>query len=659
MAKYTDAELVDIISGNTSLDVDVKAQLIKLLREKKTYGLVWERNPEDANEILRECIPIFEEDCDKAIKSSDENSPNHVLIEGDNLHVLTTLCYTHEGKFDAIYIDPPYNSGATDWKYNNDYVDKEDTYRHSKWLSMIENRVKIAKRLLKPDNSVLIVTIDEKEYLHLGCLLEEMFPAARIQMVSSVINTAGATRQSEFARTDEYLFFVYIGECKPQPLLLGREWLIGKSSNQGKITWDSLRRAGSQNKRSDSPGCFYPIFVSKDGTKIVSVGDAIPLGQDRKDTIAPDGTVAIWPLHEGEIEGRWQTSPDNFRELLRKGFVKIGKFTGEETMAISYLKRGEQQKVETGFYEVIGHREDGSIIVNDDIQDAAFLPGTQWNIPSHNAKQNGTILLNSIIGKDKFSFPKSLYAVRDALKFFVADKPDALILDFFAGSGTTLHATMLLNEEDGGHRQCFLVTNNESNICEDVTYERNKRVINGYKTPKGVVVDGLHNNSLRYFRTKLLSRALTHQNKRALFSAMIDVIRIKEDCYTACGKFGSLDLSGKDRFIRYYQEDGKSLLLLFDSRIIPIIVKEIAKMGAVANQIKIYVFADGSCPYTADFESVIHNVDLIAMPSSILSALKYILPTPVDERIDSTTLTQEELLSEMKMAIESESQSNN
>lgn len=653
MAKYTNAELVDYISGCSGLDNQVKSQVIKILRENKTYGLVWERNPEDAYEILRDKIAVFSEQKDKRILSDDPSAPNHILIEGDNLHVLSSLCYTHEGKLDLIYIDPPYNSGATDWKYNNNYVDENDSYKHSKWLSMIENRLLIAKRLLNPQNSVLIVTIDEKEYLHLGCLLEDLFPSAHMQMVSSVINTAGATRQNEFARTDEYLFFVYIGESRPQPLLLDREWLIGKSSNQGKITWDSLKRAGGHNKRSHSPGCFYPIFVSEDGQQIVEVGDVLPENVSRESVIAPMGCVAIWPMQNDGIEGCWQTSPDKLKILIKKGFVKLGRFTGDNSMAISYLKRGEQQKVESGFYQITGHRPDGSIIVNDDIQDAPFLPGTQWNIPSHNAKQNGTILLNDIIGKDMFSFPKSLYAVHDALRFFVADKPNAIILDFFAGSGTTMHATMMLNNEDGGHRQCILVTNNESNICEDVTYVRNKKVIEGYTSTKGKPVEGLTKNNLYYFKTELHDRNLTHQNKKSLFQALTGVICIKEDCFIESDTFGGLDLSGKSQLIRYF-EDRNRVLFIYDSRVIPFVVKEISKMPFSDNLIKIYVFADGIYPYKEDFQSVLNKVDLFAMPGAMINALKYILPQPIEIRVDDTDLTNEEIDSMMAEAAKAE-----
>jgi adenine-specific DNA-methyltransferase len=154
------------------------------------------------------------------------DKPFHTVINAENYHALKALSFTHRGKVDAIYIDPPYNTGSKDWKYNNDYVEGDDLYRHSKWLAMMERRLLLAKELLNPDCSVLIVTIDEKEYLRLGLLLEQAFPEARIQMVSSVINPKGATRASAFGRTDEYLFFVMFGRAAPRPVPLATEWKV-------------------------------------------------------------------------------------------------------------------------------------------------------------------------------------------------------------------------------------------------------------------------------------------------------------------------------------------------------------------------------------------------------------------------------------------------
>ena len=172
-----------------------------------------------------------------------ENAPNsslwHTLIEADNFHALQLLEYLYPKQVDCIYIDPPYNSRAKDWKYNNDYVDPTDSYRHSKWLSMMQRRLKIAKRMLNPQNSVLIITIDEKEYLHLGCLLEDMFPEAHIQMVSSAINPKGSARDG-FGRSDEYIFFVMFGECTPARLPLSNEWsssAIVSAQGKAMITW--------------------------------------------------------------------------------------------------------------------------------------------------------------------------------------------------------------------------------------------------------------------------------------------------------------------------------------------------------------------------------------------------------------------------------------
>jgi len=384
----------------------------------------------------------------------------HTLIEADNYHALQLLEYLYAGKVDCIYIDPPYNTGARDWKYNNDYVDGADTYRHSKWLSFMEKRLKLAKRLLNPKDSVLIVTIDEKEYLHLGCLLEELFPEARIQMVSVMINPASVARNLSFGRTDEYYFFISFGEAGPQKLVLDEAWLNGvKGTTKGSVHWNSLMRTGVNNMRTDRPNMFYPLIISKAGDKIVSVGDAIPLNQDRHDYVVPDDCVAVWPIHMDGKEGRWRVGADTCRELCTQGFVKLGKFT-ERGMAVTYLAKGEQEKIADGTYTITGYAQDGSAIF-EDTSELKFIPGTQWNISSHDASRHGSNMLRTIFSDKRFSFPKSLYAVHDAIRFFVANKPNALIVDFFAGSGTTMHAINLLNAEDGGQRRCIMVTNNE------------------------------------------------------------------------------------------------------------------------------------------------------------------------------------------------------
>lgn len=397
-----------------------------------------------------------------SVKNAPDSELWHTLIEADNYHALQLLCYLYAGQVDCIYIDPPYNKpDSHDWKYNCNYVDGNDSYRHSKWLSMIEARLKIAKKLLNPQNSVLIVTIDELEYLHLGCLLEQMFPEARIQMVSTMINAGGVARNQQFSRTDEYIFIIEFGNAAPCTLALEDEWTSKADERMNKLFWRILIRVGSNDTRSHSPGCFYPIYVSKDGKKIVDIGEPLLAGQERTSVPQREDSIAIWPLHKDGSEGCWQLSPQKLKESIDSGYIRLGAFN-ERGMTINYLNRKEIQKITSGEIKIIGHREDNSVITDDSSYVRKSVPGTQWRITSHNAMVGGTIILKNIFQDTKrFSFPKSLYAVHDVLRFFAANNPNALILDFFAGSGTTLHAVNLLNKEDGGHRRCIMVTNNE------------------------------------------------------------------------------------------------------------------------------------------------------------------------------------------------------
>lgn len=420
------------------------------------------------------------------------DKPFHSVINGENYHVLKALTYTHRGKVDAIYIDPPYNTGAKDWKYNNDYVEGDDLYRHSKWLAFIERRLQIAKELLNPSNSVLIVTIDEKEYLRLGLLLEQLFPEATIQMVTSVIAPQGQQRPGQFSRIEEYLFFVMMGKCK---VLHWNDQMIETSTSTSKRgkegpSWDSLIRRGTGATRSDRPGMFYPIFV-KDG-EFHSVGEPLGLTESRGVVNLPSGDiVVVWPIRTDGTEGRWQVGPERLRELFSKGYAKVGRARGRETPAIMYLKSGEIDRIERG----------------DDGEEGTISARSVWNKPSHNAGAYGSTLLRSMLPERKFPFPKSLYAVEDALRFFVKEKHQAVILDFFSGSGTTAHAVMRLNRQDGGRRQCISVTNNEvaadeqkalrgqglrpgdadwekHGICDFITKARVAAAITG-KTPDG------------------------------------------------------------------------------------------------------------------------------------------------------------------------------
>lgn len=441
----------------------------------------------------------------------DGGKPFHTVINAENYHALEALLFAHEGQVDAIYIDPPYNTGARDWKYNNDYVDDADPYRHSKWLSFMERRLLLAKRLLNPESSVLVVTIDEKEYLRLGMLLEQIFAGARITMVTSAI-TGGATRKGTFGRSAEYLYFVQQGASRPVALELGEEWNPVKTENKKDIYWSRAIRAGTDVLRVHRPNNFYPVFARlADGDPVfASVGDPF-FGQDRSTVSVPAGCVAIWPMRKDGTEGRWQMSADLMRDLIASGHARLGAWRADST-TIYYLKQGERRKAVDGTFEVVGKRPDGSIVTDGAAYSPRFVPTDIWRIPSHDAGNSGSRLISKFIPGRKFPFPKSLYAVEDTLRFFVADKPDALVIDFFAGSGTTAHAVMRLNHQLGGRRRSILVTNNEVSveeqqalrrrglrpgdpaweavgICEYVTKPRIEAAMTG-RTPGGEVVPG-------------------------------------------------------------------------------------------------------------------------------------------------------------------------
>ncbi|CAB0804802.1 hypothetical protein FRC0206_01669 [Corynebacterium diphtheriae] len=452
----------------------------------------------------------------EVIGTDDENAPFHSVINAENYHALKMLTYTHYHSIDCIYIDPPYNTGAKDWKYNNDYVDGDDGYRHSKWLSFMERRLLVAKQLLNPEDSVLIVTIDEKEYLRLGMLLEQTFPEARIQMVSSVINPAAVSRSKEFGRTDEYIFFVMLGTCGPTPQELDDKTWNGAVQNsvKTKLHWNMLKRTGTNARRADRPNLFYPIFLNDNPSQPSFHSVGVPFyGSDLTEVIPPSGTIAIWPIRSDGSEGNWQINGDKFAEVITDGYAKIGRWRGEDT-TIYYLKRGEQNKVRAGLFPVVGHASDGSVIVDESAYTVSFVPGTNWQIPAHDASRHGTNMVNSLVGRGRFTFPKSLYAVEDTIRFFVKDKPNATVLDFFAGSGTTAHAVMRLNKQDGGRRRSISVTNNEVSaeeqvklrkkglrpgdpeweqwgICDYVTKPRVEAAITG-RTPAGDPIKGAY-----------------------------------------------------------------------------------------------------------------------------------------------------------------------
>lgn len=494
----------------------------------------------------------------------------HTLIEADNYHALQLLEYLYSGKVDCIYIDPPYNTGARDWKYNNDYVDSSDAYRHSKWLSMMEKRLKLAKKLLNPTNSVLIVTIDEKEYLHLGCLLEEMFSEANIQMITSVISGKGVSLVGQFSRVEEYIFIITFGRMvlSQQHCNMLNDTEYDAEREDVEVEFIGLRRRNITNFRESRPNQFYPFFVDKNDGHIVEIGNVVPAGVDRNTVEIPDGCVAIWPLDPDGRERIWGLVPESSRQLLELGCIKVGSWNkSKKTGTIKYWASGNVDKLREGKIEIKKRNKYGAIVkaVYKNADTLTVRPRKVWNMKTHNASTYGTLLLRNILIDKRFSFPKSLYAVRDTLRFFVANNPNALIVDFFAGSGTTLHAVNLLNTEDGGHRRCILVTNNEVSDAESkaltaqgykpgdeewerlgiaryVTWPRTVCSIEGHDVNgaplKGnylgsdiPMADGFKAN-VAYFKLGFLDKASVRVGRQ--FREMLPTLWMKAGCYGPC-----------------------------------------------------------------------------------------------------------------------------
>ena len=395
------------------------------------------------------------------------DNPSHIVVKGENYHVLEALQFTHSGKVDCIYIDPPYNSGARDWKYDNHYVDENDAYRHSKWLAFIERRLLLAKRLLNPESSVLIVTIDEKEYLRLGLLLEQVFVGATIQMVTSVISAKGTSRARELSRVSEHIFFVLLGDAGISRWVTNMLDGGGNETPGEPVKWLQLRRREPSSTRASRPHQFYPIFINLDDGSLHSIGEFLEPEVERDSVSAPEGTIAFWPLAGDGREMVWGCRPEELRRRHAGGYFRVRNWKpAKQTASFQYLQSGTIEGIESGRIEVRGHCPDGAVIAAyaDDTRGA--IPKTVWHMPSHNAETYGTRIVSALIPGQRFDYPKSLYAVEDAIRFFIKDKPEAVVLDFFGGSGTTTHAVARLNRQDGGRRQSILVTNNEVSAGE-------------------------------------------------------------------------------------------------------------------------------------------------------------------------------------------------
>lgn len=456
----------------TKLEKDDLLKVIEKLESQKRYGLIWdeEKTKEQFEKESENALPVLKEVKGKEIKT-DPSKPTNILIEGDNYHALSVLNYTHQGKIDVIYIDPPYNTGSKDWKYNNNYVDSSDTYRHSKWLSMMNNRLRIAQRLLKEDG-VLVCAIDENEFNRLGLLIEEIFGNHELHCITIVHNPRGIQGKN-FSYTHEYAYF---------SLPKGQKVISHRKIKEKDIDWRNLRDNGGESLRTDARNCFYPIIV-KD-KKVIGFGDVVSRDVNpEKQTIQKKDKFYVYPIDSKGIERKWRyarQSVEEIKELLRAKKTKNG-------------------------YEVELGKDYGTV-------------RTVWQDSRYDANENGTKLVHALVPETHFDFPKSIYNTYDCIAPILYERKNAIILDFFAGSGTTGHAVALLNKEDEGSRQFILCTNNENGIAQEVCYPRIKAVIKGNKDYTDIT--GIDSN-LRYYKTAFVKNSISRDDLK---------IRITREC---------------------------------------------------------------------------------------------------------------------------------
>ncbi|MDR3643226.1 MAG: site-specific DNA-methyltransferase [Candidatus Doudnabacteria bacterium] len=502
----------------SNLSKEELLKIVEKLESRKKYGLIWdeEKVKEQFEKDAENALPVLKEISSKEITDKDSSKPVNILIEGDNYHALSVLNFTHQGKIDVIYIDPPYNTGNKTWKYNNDYIEKEDSYRHSKWLSFMNKRLRLAKNLLKEDGFI-VVTIDDYEVFTLGVLLDEIFGEQnRLGNVVVINKKSGRTTDKFFATSHEYyLFYAKNSEFAK----VGNMAVSGDRAeeytfedNISKFKYRDFLRTGGYSTPEERPNSYYPIYFN-----------------ERKNIISIEkisDSIEIWPIDSKGAKRVWRRTRPTLVEDVKKGDIIItkngnGKFT---------VKIKERLKEES-------------------------KPKTVWDNPQYDAASHGTKLLESILGESRaFDYPKSLYAVKDAIRLLLNDKESPVILDFFAGSGTTGHAVMELNKEDDGKRVFILCTNNENNICDEVTLERVKKVIRGYKNRSGEQITGL-GGSLKYFKTKFVKKYSNGDDFKT---------RITNECTEMlCLREGVFDEIKKNNHYRIFQRGSKTLAVYY------------------------------------------------------------------------------------------------
>ena len=572
---YNKNELVRKIQSLQELSNEEKSALLELLRTHKKYGLVWEDKPEEVEERLRSELPVLKEVKERAIISDDPDAPNHILIEGDNLEALVALTYTHAGKIDVIYIDPPYNTGNRDFIYNDAYVDREDGYRHSKWLSFMEKRLKIAKSLLSSEGTIFI-SIDDNEQAQLKLLCDEVFGLDNY--VTSIPRITKLQRSAQEKHMD-----------------ISHDYLICYSFSED-FAHNIARDIDESRVRKDDIG----TYIEGD-TKAILADKSKGYSAGGDYDFEYNGRVYS-PVDRNGVRNRWLWTRERMEAAAKLGILVE---TGSSLRMQLYLDKRFDDKTN----KMVPRSSNLIFHTSDLMSDSRFTNST------------GSAELRNVEDSlfRKFNNPKPLSLIRTLLTFY--DNKNIRVLDFFAGSGTTLHAIMLQNAEDGGLRTGILISNNENNICEEVTYIRNKKVIESQQNAPGLLPKS--QNNLRYFKTDFVGRERTSKGMRDLMYASTELLCIKNDLYTEVQELSGKKLNAK--IARYFDDGKRRMLVVYQEESIPAIAELIASMD-YPGKMMVYVFSPGNYPYEDEFVEVLDKVELCALPAAIYNAYRKVLP---------------------------------
>lgn len=537
---------------------------INKLQKARKLGLVWESKSETLADALAGQISVLED-----IKSRTlyplKQKPFNFLIEGDNLQVLSSMHFTHKEQIDVIYIDPPYNTGNNDFKYNDNYILRDDSFRHSTWLSFISKRLWLAKDLLKRDG-IIIISIDDNEQAHLKLLCDEIFGENNfVACLPTIMNLKGNQDEFAFAGTHEYTI-IYAKDKASSTFNnlaieaddLAEEW------QEDEIGWwkkgAGLKMTGINAPREKQPSLYFPVWVKKDGTEISL--------KERK------SWDRVLPTTEGQ-EMSWRWSKDKF--LRDRSDVII---SGSSPNWTFYKK----QRPELG-----------------DLP--SKKPKSTFYKPQYSTT-NGASQIKAIFGSKVFDYPKPLELIIDLLD--ITTSKTSLILDFFAGSGTTGHAVEALNRKDGGNRRFILCTNNESGIAEKITYERIRKI--SQELPGLKSFSNLKTN-LKYFKIKSLSSNRTYSSKKTIMKQINTLVQFKEDAFDV--------ISNNDRYSIFKKYDHLVGVIL-DEDYIEEFKSKISEL--TYESLNIYVFAYGNDEYSDYFENLNKAIKLVPIPLAVLNA---------------------------------------